>query len=358
MNRQWLRWLPAAVVPALVAAGAVSVASRAGAEAELPEKSPAEVLAMIGERDVDAFSGTFEQSSALGLPAIPGTPTSSEGVAEALELLTGSHTARVYVDGPERLRLQVLDRLGERDVVRNGGDVWVYDFAENAAVHLTLPEDHDGDGAPPDDDPARWGEATTPAELADRILSAVEPSTEVTLGTDTEVAGRAAYRLVLTPRSAQTLVASVTIAVDAENGLPLAVDVRAREQEAAAFRTAYTALTLETPDPERFAFTPPPGATVEEHAPGGDGPATGTPPTAPEREPITHGTAWETVIETPAGDGAGPVEDVPLLAELTTPVPGGRLLSTALLTVLLTDDGRVLAGPVTAERLLAVAAGR
>ena len=387
MDRQWLRWVPAVAVPAVVAVGAVVAASQAGAAGEAPERSPSEVLALIGESDVDAFSGTFEQASDLGLPQLPEGVTSStnDGLADALELLTASHTARVYVDGPSRFRLQVLDRLGERDVVRNGDDVWTYDFAENTATHLTIPEDHGSDGSPGDDGTSSdntgsgdagstpWQDARTPAELADRILTAVEPSTDVTLGDDTEVAGRAAHQLVLTPRSDQTLVGSVTIAVDAETGLPLALDVRARGQESAAFRSAFTELSLETPDAQRFVFTPPPGATVEERtldelpekdgggtdAEGENGSTGDASPGAPETEPTVHGTAWETVVEMPAGDGAAAALTAePLLAAATTSVAGGRVLSTSLLTVLLTDDGRILAGPVTTERLLALAAGR
>lgn len=391
MNRQWLRWVPAVAVPAVVAVVAVVAASQAGAAGAAPERSPSEVLTLIGESDVEAFSGTFEQSSDLGLPALPEGAMSGtdNGLADALELLTASHTARVYVDGPSRFRLQVLDRLGERDIVRNGDDVWTYDFAENTATHLTIPQDDGSDGSPVDDgtSPDETGsddsgsdvagaapgqDARTPAELADRILTAVEPSTDVTLGDDTEVAGRTAHRLVLTPRSDQTLVGSVTIAVDTETGLPLAVDVHARGQEPAAFRSAFTQLSLETPDEQRFVFTPPPGATVEERTldelPEKDADGTGVEgesgstgdmsPAAPEMEPTVHGTAWETVVEVPAGDGAAVLTDEPPLAASTTSVSGGRLLSTSLLTVLLTDDGRILAGPVTTERLLAVAADR
>jgi len=45
-----------------------------------------------------------------------------------------------------------------------------------------------------------------------------------------------------------------------------------------------------------------------------------------------------------------------LLDQLATPVPGGRVVSSALLSVLLLDDGRVLAGAVPAARLVELAA--
>ena len=47
-----------------------------------------------------------------------------------------------------------------------------------------------------------------------------------------------------------------------------------------------------------------------------------------------------------------------LLKQLATPVQGGKLLHTSLLNVLLTNDGRMVLGPVSVDRLQAVANGQ
>ena len=96
------------------------------------------------------------------------------------------------------------------------------------------------------------------------LLAKIEPGTDVTVGADVQVAGRAAYNLVLTPKSDATLVGSIAVAVDGQTGLPLGVEVKARGQSDPAFRVAYTSLTLGAPDASVFAFSPPPGATVKE----------------------------------------------------------------------------------------------
>ena len=44
-----------------------------------------------------------------------------------------------------------------------------------------------------------------------------------------------------------------------------------------------------------------------------------------------------------------------MLDGVTSAVDGGRVLQTSLITVLITDDGRVLAGAVPAARLVEVA---
>ena len=371
MTRTWPRWVPAAVVPVVIAAVALAGSVHASAREALPEKTPEQVLAMIEQSTVSALSGTLEQSAQLGLPQLPtgrGT-TATSGAAAALELLTGSHTARVYLDGPANVRVQVLDKLAERDLVRRGGDVWLYVSATNTATHVTLPTDGAARSGAAGQTVAGKDQAVpqvmqTPAQVAQRMLAAIDPSTRVTVGRDTEVAGRSAYDLVLTPKSSGTLVGSVSIAVDSTTGLPLGVDVRARGQADPAFRVAFTQLTLAAPPADRFAFTPPRGATVHEQAlsvPPSAGvqpksAGTSAHPALPRE--TTSGTGWETVVELPVGTAPSALTGNPLFGQLTRAVSGGRLLHTALVNVLVTGDGRVLVGSVPVEALQTAAAGK
>jgi hypothetical protein len=53
----------------------------------------------------------------------------------------------------------------------------------------------------------------------------------------------------------------------------------------------------------------------------------------------------------PAGAVPAGLASNPTTRRLTTAVPGGLVLHTALVNVLLTDDGRVLAGAVPVSRL-------
>jgi hypothetical protein len=198
----------------------------------------------------------------------------------------------------------------------------------------------------------------TPAQLAQRLLAAVEPSTRVTVGNDTSVAGRSAYDLVLTPRSSVTLVSSVSIAVDSKTGLPLSVEVRARGQQNPAFRLAFSALSLQKPSADLFTFVPPPGATVKRQALPEHNATSPAPKPGAVPKPAVSGSGWETVIQVPAGAVPTNILSSPLLAGATKAVSGGRLLSTSLVNVLLTSDGRLFAGAVPLDRLQAAAAGQ
>lgn len=357
MIRGRSRWLAAAAVPLAFGAGALTWSVQASAAEDLPAKSPEEVLAMALRSDVRTFSGALEQSSELGLPQLPDTgPAADAGVASALDLFTGTHAARVFMDGPDKVRLQVMDRLAERDVIRQGREVWLYSSRDNTAAHVSLPE-HARAGSAEETGPSDM--AQTPDQLARRLLSTVDPSTQISVGPDTEVANRAAYELVLDPRSADTLVDSVTIAVDSQTGLPLSVQVQARGQQDPAFRLAFTELQLQAPSADLFTFTPPPGAQVKErtlqaptHDPGNS---------VSSRKDSAYavaGEGWDAVVELPAGSVPADVAASELLRQATYAVPGGRAVSTALVSVLLTDDGRVFAGSVPLARLQAAAEAR
>jgi outer membrane lipoprotein-sorting protein len=400
MNRAWKRWVPAAAVPAVIAAGVLAGSIPARAGDPLPAKSPAEVLALLGQHNTRTFSGTLEQVSELGLPELPaGAPTSGPvsagGPASIIEFLTGEHTARVFMDGPAKVRVQVIDRLAERDVIRRDHDVWFYNSKDNSAAHLTLPAfardlplpAPEGPGAMPGAMPGKDGSVpdratqafATPEDLAAKFLAKVDSSTAVTVGPDVQVAGRSAYALELAPRTEGTLLAKVVIAIDGQTGMPLRVSVSARGQEQPAFEAGFTSLSLTAPEDATFNFVAPPGATVKDlqtppvpSMPGLPGqPGMMTPDHVPGDgaelqhhdgpKPTVTGEGWETVVGFPAasgGQGAQLTESVlkdPLLSQAAVVVPGGRLLSTSLVNVLLTDDGRIFVGMVPADRLQAAA---
>ncbi len=416
-SRRLARWIPALAVPIAIGAAVVLVPLQANAAVDLPDLSPEELLELAASSDVDALSGTIEQTSELGLPDLAGLTGGTGGTGgggpgsdaaegggddggdgasgadldDLLSLVTGNHTAKVYVDG-SNARLQVLDRLGERDVYVTEGEAWIWDSREQAATHVTV--DRAALEALEAEAEARADEARaqleaelgaplpTPDEVLDEALAKLDETTDISVGTDARVAGREVYELVLEPQDAATLVGEVSVAIDGDTGVPLAASVTAAGADEPAFSVAFTDVSFEAPDASVFAFTAPEGAEVTEHevpiptvaeleqwkaeAEAGAAVTEGTP------RPIVHGSGWSTVVELPAGrglaeldtgDGGDAAEGAEglggdasaMLDSLAQPVEGGRLISTSLVTVLFTDDGRVFAGAVTPEHLLSVA---
>lgn len=413
-SRRLARWIPAIAAPIVIGAAVVLVPLQANAAVDLPDLTPEELLELAASSDVDALSGTIEQTSELGLPDLagltggmggtgsggPGSGGAGDGsgvqafgadLDDLLSLVTSDHTAKVYLDG-SNARLQVLDRLGERDVYVTEDGAWIWDSREQAATHITVDraaldaleaeaEAH-ADEARAQLEAELGAPLPTPDEVLDQALAKLDESTDVSVGTDARVAGREVYELVLEPQDEATLVGEVSVAIDGETGVPLAASVSAAGADEPAFAVAFTDVSFEAPDASVFAFTPPEGADVTEHA---------VPvPTVAELEqwkaeaeteaggaeaegprPVVHGSGWSTVVELPAGgapaelaegdaaDDADAAEGFgdasAMLDSLTQPVDGGRIISTSLVTVLFTDDGRVFAGAVTPEHLIAVA---
>jgi outer membrane lipoprotein-sorting protein len=382
-SRTVRRWLPAAIVPAAIIAVAVTVPAVADSTPNLPEKSAQEVLELVAQSVDAGYSGTVEQDSDLGLPELPtmGSGSGSDSpVSSALELLTGSHTARVYIGSEHTARFQLMDTLAQRDVVVNGSDVWYYSSSANEAVHVTLPDDLPqnlkGHPQAPDATALPEGVPTTPAELARKLLATIDPTTEIVVGDTARIAGRSVYTLTLTPDSADTLVDSVELSVDAETGLPLGVSVAAAGQTDPAFSIQFSDISFGAPDAALFAFTPPAGAAVTEKdltdaAAGYDSPD-GTPPdtttpdgTTPDAGhpgfPDVIGEGWSSIVVIPA-ESLALLPNVPqnpelqqLLGQLTTVVPEGRLFESALVSALLSTDGRLFVGAVSGEQLQAAA---
>ncbi|MHA7143867.1 LolA family protein [Arthrobacter sp. TmT3-37] len=393
MNKNW-RWLPAGIVPVVIVTAAVSGSAVAEAQPQLPAKTAQELLEFVATSSDDAYSGTVEQSSNLGLPDIglatpPGGTSSSDPTSTALELLSGEHTAQVYVDGPDRARVQVLDQLAQRDVVVNQDEVWFYDSAAKEATHAVLP-DRDAAKAQLEatlqEKAAEYPELQdvprTPAELAQVFLATIDPSTEVTVDGTSRVAGRGAYELLLTPEDEATLIGSIAVAVDSETGVPLSVTVQAKGQEEAAFSAGFSDVDFSTPDADTFDFVPPADATVTEAPTADEAKARvdAKDEPAPSEEPVVIGEGWSTIVELPAGTastlgldlgtgeaaGMGDIMDIKpgmdpeevagaqaMLEQALTDVDGGHALQTSLVSVLITDDGRILAGAVSADQLVA-----
>ncbi|WP_109209762.1 MULTISPECIES: hypothetical protein [Microbacterium] len=364
---RWLSITGAFVLVAAVAA-AVVIPSAADARVDLPDKTPAELLEFAAASEVTAMTGTIEQTSDLGLPDLSsftggsGGDDSRAGISDAIDLLTGSHTANVYLDG-DRARLQVLDRLAERDVYvdRAAGEGWFVDSETKSATHYTV----DGDIGSAEHRPDAT--VTTPQQMLDEALATLGESTEISVGTDGRVAGRDVYELVLVPNDTASLVGEVRFAIDGETGAAVAASVTARGADQPAFDLSFTDISFSTPDPATLTYTPASGYAVEdetvsapdrEHAARPDAGQSGTGTDAVH--PVVHGEGWTAVVELPqtathAWDDGGP--DAATLESLTQPAAGGRVLETALVTVYFADDGRVFAGAVSADHLARVAAG-
>jgi outer membrane lipoprotein-sorting protein len=361
-SRPALRWLvPSAAAVVVIGGGAAAGTIAASADPSLPQRSAAQLLVDVQNAKVAGLSGTVVETADLGLPPLSGL-AGGQGGMDVSKLVTGSNTARVWYAGQDRVRVALLGPLGETDVIRNGPDVWTWQSRNNSATHLKVPAGAAGHR------PATLAERvpSTPQEAADAALAAIDPSTVVSTTGAASVAGRDAYELVLTPRDTASLVGQVRLAIDAQQHIPLRVEVYAKGANNPAVRIAFQQISFTVPDAQQFTFNPPAGATVHNETAAGLHRKQGRPgaeagPPKGVAEPTVVGKGWTSVLvaKLPASAAKADGPAKALIGSLPT-VSGawgrGHLLSGSLFSALLTDDGRVFVGAVAPEKLYEAAA--
>jgi outer membrane lipoprotein-sorting protein len=360
-RRGMLRFLAPLAVVAVVAGGvAFTSASRSdSATPTLPPRTAEQLLTEVSQAKVPGLSGTVVSTTRLGLPQLPGL--AGRGGVSLTDLLAGSHTVRIWLKGEDKSRLAVTGALAESDVIHNGNDLWLYSSHDNSVAHYR----HSGQAAM---SPPEAALPATPQQLARQLLTALSPTTQISVERNLRVAGRDAYQLRLRPKAPESLIDSAVLAVDGQTKVPLRVQLLAKGKEDPAIEVGFTQVQFRAPGDDVFQFTPPPGAKVtEKQLPtGGDHRDNGKAPAAVASSDLAVlGSSWTSVLVArnvdlgAAGSGANS-ETLQQLLGATTPVQGafghGRMLRTTLVTVLLTDDGRLYAGAVTPAAIEAAAA--
>jgi outer membrane lipoprotein-sorting protein len=236
---------------------------------------------------------------------LPIQPGAGSGAIGFLESISGDHTLRVWHSGTS-LRVSDILPAAERSIYARKDSLWIWDSQTFTAHHVAAPSQtamtNTGQaGSVSSESPP----AFDPESMAKRALSAIEPSTTVSLGPNADVAGRDCYTLILEPNTSQTLVGRVEINVDAETKVPLRVAVYARGAETPALSGQFTSVSYDAIDPSVFDFTPPAGAKVvqvstphmEPTEPSAAGGSESMPDPADLQKNVrVIGTGWSTVV--------------------------------------------------------------
>ena len=392
------KWAPAALVAAVITGGSIALPLQANA-VNLPEITVDQLVELM-DVDVTGFSGTLTKTTDLGLPALEMSSmmspamveemseTMPEGledfvpqiieqdlITQAIAFVAGTDTIRVFAS-EEGFRAQILDPMSQRDIIVSKTEVWAYDASTQKAYTRAIEAD-----VSKEDFEAELGQLeidlSDPRAVAEYVLEQAGPDTALLMGDNHRIANRTAYALVVEPRSDHSLVASVSISVDSETGMPLGVSVYSTEQAEPAAVVAFTSISFEVPEASLFSFTPPPGTTVEtvelpeslEAALADLESGALTEAEAEARaeqlrqefagdaEVVVLGERWETVVSLSALPDFAPTEMLTneLFQELLVTVPGGQVFSTPLMNILITDAGAVFAGAVTIDHLVSLA---
>ncbi|MEV7006778.1 DUF2092 domain-containing protein [Streptosporangium sp. NPDC051022] len=378
-----MRWgVPVAAIAVVAGAlGAGPVIAAVQGDPVLPERTAEQLLADAAQAarttgaGVRPMSGTVIQTASLGLPGLP--QLGNGDAASPATLLAGSHELKVWYGGADRFRFALPGRMSETDLIVNGDQAWVWDSQANTATRIKgTARTQDGAGR-------ALPTATTPQQLAGEVLNRAGATTAISVTNTERVADRPAYQLVLAPKDGASLIREVRVALDGETYVPLRVQVYAKSAAEPAFEVGFTSITFTPPAAGNFTFTPPAGAKVEEKVVDDlNGKQEARQERAEELRERAEivGEGWTSVAVLPfsestlktlgqasrgqdegsAGQDGNVVADA--LLRSAKPISGtwgsGRVIQTKLVSALLTDDGRLLVGAVTPEKLAEVAGRR
>jgi outer membrane lipoprotein-sorting protein len=218
MNR--LRRLPLSrlvgLVVAVVAVLAAGTALAAGALSGSGQKPPAKPLAQAlhdaaTAPAVDGIAADISFTNHL----IDGASLAGGGTP----LLTGAK-GRLWAAPDGRVRLELQSDRGDAQITSDGRTATIYDASSNTAYEIALP-------------PAKAGHDTHQPPTVARIqqfLSGLARSADVGGAVPSNVAGREAYTVKLSPRHDGGLVGAAKLAWDAANGTPLRAAVYAADR--------------------------------------------------------------------------------------------------------------------------------
>ncbi len=340
----------AAMVASMIGLGVLTMPAGARSQPALPPVSAEDLVASVLNAEIPAFGGTITVTNELGLPALPGLP-------EFAPLNQPVTTLRAWSDGQGHSRLAVPSRDGETVLIDDGTTLWRYDSSARTATAVEHGDQPDRQRAP----------MAEPTQAARDLVAAMRKSSTVTVDGTGYVAGRPVYQLVLTPAPTErTLLREVRVAIDLVTRVPLQLTVLGNGSTDPALQIGFSDLNVGTQDPALFQFTPPAGVTVERPQPSNNKP--------PGRRDAagsmisTQGDGWDTVLlgQLPSArpDSGRPDAERPdaekrdpmaLVQQIGQPASGpwgqGWVVQTAVVTVLVTSDGRVAAGAVPQQVL-------
>lgn len=340
----------AVVVVALLAGGVAMAASRS--TPSLRRISAGSLIGSVARAEAarPSVSGTLMSHVALGLPSLPeDLPGPAKGLVATLGYVNGDHRLRAWASR-DGARVAELLPGAELDYVADRTDAWAWDSESFTAYHLgPLPQP-----SPLALDPSNAIRSLDLDAIARQAIASVAGSTAVSVGAPVRVAGRAAYPLLIRPRSSATLVGVVEIDVDASTRVPLRVAATPRGASVPALSIGYASVSFGPIDPRTFAFTPPEGAKVERFRPPSASEShSGGPLPAGASDVRTIGRDWSTVVAVrlpAAATSARSGFDASSILPLSTPLLSVRIVRRG-------DHAWLLAGAVP-QSGLAVAAAR
>jgi outer membrane lipoprotein-sorting protein len=383
------RLLAACALAVALGACVTALAFALGSGSTPPPKPLADAIhdALAGSdsETVEGVSASIQLTDHL----LEGANLASGGEAGGLSsspLVTGG-SGRLWIAKDGRVRLELQSEQGDTQILCDGHAVSLYDAATNTLYRYTLPSRDEGSssdaggssgqGSSSGEGGASGGQGSSQPEGSgahhevpsvakiEEAISRLSQHVNVSGAMPTDIAGRPAYTVRVSPKEGGSLLGGAELSWDADNGVPLRAAIYSTNSSSPAIELAASEISYGPVESSVFEFSPPPGAKVEE---GSLGPQSGESSRANkpagERPKLTthgHGPATIAVLEGKVaheqGNSAEQLEELPKVKISGT---SASELSTELGTLLTFERAGVryvVAGAVPATAVEEVARG-
>ena len=172
-------------------------------------------------------------------------------------LLQGA-SGRLWWTAAGQFRLELQSDDGDAQIVVDQRSWWISDPVQNVVFEGTSPAKSGSSGA---SSPSSASGLPTIASIQTELAQLMQRF-NVTGPTSTDVGGRPAYRVTVSPKTSAGLLGSVQLAWDASRGIPLQFDVYARGSATPVLGLQATSVSYGTVPASVFSISPPSGAHI------------------------------------------------------------------------------------------------
>jgi hypothetical protein len=237
------------VAVAAVAAGGAAIAVAAGGGGSAPPPKPLDeaIHDALGAKKPEGITARVSFTNKL-FPS--GAVFGQVGSA----LMSGA-SGRLWLTNGGQGRIELQSDAGDVQIVWNDTTISVYDASSNTVYRANLPKHAASDSA---------GDKGMPPTLAeiDKFLTEMGVHWAVSDPNPTDVAGRPAYSVSVSPKHDGGLLGSVELAWDAVHGTPLRAGVYAQGRSAPVLELAVTDISYGAVPAGDVDVAPPSGAKV------------------------------------------------------------------------------------------------
>jgi outer membrane lipoprotein-sorting protein len=244
----------AGLVAAIAAGTAIAVAATGSGPVPKPESLATALHQAATAPSVKGISARISFTNNL----VDSSDFTSSDTADPI--LQGA-SGRLWLSSDHQLRIELQSNNGDAQVVVDKGSFWISDPSSQTVYEGTLPAQQSDKG-----DQAKSGKSAgqgvpSVAEIQSD-LNRLMRRVDVSGARPSDVAGRPAYRVVVSPKHDGGLLGSAQLAWDAVKGVPLDVGIYARGNTSPVLELKATDISYGQVAGSVFLLTPPAGYKV------------------------------------------------------------------------------------------------